>query len=142
MPGRTDGGVIGVSVKSIEGEANCKLVISAVESVKITASSVFISGPAGYQNSEHAPDAVCVSHFCGFAWASCTAGRWKLLDIGPVRLTSEKATENTMMSFRPDSLFRISHKKGPLDLIVKSLSEIATNSSISHQHDVGPHSNS
>lgn len=29
---------------------------SAVSSVKIEAISVFISGPDGYQNSEHAPE--------------------------------------------------------------------------------------
>jgi hypothetical protein len=46
----------GESVKSMLGVGDCRLLSSAVESVKIVARRVFIAGPAGYQNSEQAPE--------------------------------------------------------------------------------------
>jgi len=45
----------GTSVKSMLED--CRLTYSAVESVKMGTSRVFIAGPAGYQSCEHAPDA-------------------------------------------------------------------------------------
>jgi len=42
------------------GEGDCRLLSSEVSSVKIEAISVFIAGPAGYQYSEHAPEAPVV----------------------------------------------------------------------------------
>jgi len=52
----------GESGKSIEGETDWRLVNSAIESVKMRASSVFIAGPAGYQNWEQAPPDPWVWH--------------------------------------------------------------------------------
>jgi hypothetical protein len=80
------------------------LMYSCVSSLKMGVVSVFIAGPAGYQKWEHAPEVPFTSH--GFSLTactsgtpgSCTPGRWKLLDNGPVRLAREKATANIVSS--------------------------------------------
>jgi hypothetical protein len=92
----------GESVKSIIGDEDSKLAYSAVWSVKIRASSVFISGPAGYQKlPEHAGGIeMRTTHGSGLACANCTVCRRKLLEPVPPRMAREKATENTMTSLR------------------------------------------
>jgi hypothetical protein len=90
-------GVSGQSVKSIEGLADWMLVNSDCSSVKIVATSVSSAAPAGTQYSEHEEPRV-TSQCAGMARAGCMVGRWKLLDIGPVRLAREKATAKTISS--------------------------------------------
>jgi hypothetical protein len=61
---------------------------------------VFIEGPAGMKYSEHAN----VDPVTGQGWltarASCTEGKWKLLDSGPVRDTIESAAPSRMKSLK------------------------------------------
>ena len=78
-------GVNGESVMSMHGVGDVKQVNSAVSSVKMVASSVFMTGPAGYQGT-----------FGGvMAFAGWTVGRWKLEDIGPGRLARDNTTAET-----------------------------------------------
>ena len=75
-------------------------VYSAFTSVKIRASSVFISGPAGYQNWEQVPPEPWVWHGSRTARANGTVGKWKLLEAGLLRIPRENVTEKTMISLR------------------------------------------
>jgi hypothetical protein len=100
IPGSIEGGN-GESGKSMLGEGDCMLTNSAVWSVKMRASSVFISGPAGYQKlPEQDPEEPWVTHGSGIARASCTVGKWKLPEDGPTRITRENVTEKTIISLR------------------------------------------
>src|SRR5260370_2270142 len=95
--GRVRSGVRGQSVMSMCGVADWMSVISAASSVKMVATRVSSAGPAGSQYSEQPPE-VGISQICGSARAAGTAGRWKLLDIGPVRVAREKAMAKIAMS--------------------------------------------
>ncbi len=60
-------GVKGQSVKSMLGLPDCMFVNSDDSSVKMSACSVSIAGPAGIQYSEQAPDEPVVWQICGTA---------------------------------------------------------------------------
>jgi hypothetical protein len=103
----TDGGH-GESVKSMLGDADNRALYSTIWSEKIATSSVFISGPAGYQKlPEQAPEEPWVTQGSGTARASCTVGKWKSPDIGPVRLAREKATAKIISSLTVGRPFKI-----------------------------------
>src|SRR6266536_4574308 len=72
-------------------------VNSDCSSVKMVATSVSSAAPAGTQNSEHEVPRF-MSQCAGMARAGWMVGRWKLPDIGPVRLAREKATAKTISS--------------------------------------------
>src|SRR5260370_11755320 len=63
----------------------------------MVATRVSAAGVAGSQCSAQAPE-VLMSQTWGSARAAGTAGRWKLLDIGPVRVARERATAKTISS--------------------------------------------
>src|SRR5260370_17202560 len=77
----------------------------------MVATRVSSAGPAGSQYSEQPPE-VLRSQTCGSARAAGTAGRWKLLDIGPVRVAREKATAKTISSLAIGIVLNFFPKRG------------------------------
>jgi hypothetical protein len=81
-----------------------RLTYSVCASVNTSSTIVLISGPAGYQHSEEAPEEPVVMQgpVWVIAFASGTAGRWKFEEREPPRAKREKAIEKTMTSLTSD----------------------------------------
>ena len=94
-------GVRGQSVMSTHGVEVLKQVNSAVSSVKMGASSVFIDGPAGYQASVGGT----------LALAGWMDGSWKPADNGPCRLARDNATAKTSNSLTIGIVLKFSQKR-------------------------------
>src|SRR5260370_18321565 len=121
VKGTVRSGVNGQSVMSMCGVADCMSVNSAASSVKMVATIVSSAAPAGTQYSEQPPE-VGRSQTWGRARAAGTAGRWKLLDIAPVRVAREKATAKTIISLAIDIVFKFSQRTVPTKFNLRVMS--------------------